>query len=151
MVKILGGPKHTLALPLKFLGGPWPPWPPRFRHPCSQQFSKHRYLPWGFPKGGIPVKDLCVLLHREGGYHEIVNALSQCAVGQVANLLYLYFGLACTCVLLHFLTYLIAQIICIIAAPKVLKLKLKKSHSLKSINCYFFKKNSLYQSACKSQ
>ena len=28
MVKILGGPKHTLAHPLKFLGGPWPPWPP---------------------------------------------------------------------------------------------------------------------------
>ena len=25
MVKILGGPKHTLAHPLKFLGGPWPP------------------------------------------------------------------------------------------------------------------------------
>ena len=28
MVKILGGPKDTLAHPLKFLGGPWPPWPP---------------------------------------------------------------------------------------------------------------------------
>ena len=83
----------------------------RFLSYSSQRLSKHKYLPWGFPKGGIPVKDLCTENPRppaqrvEGGYQEIVNALSQCAVGQVANLLYLYCGLACTCVLLHLLTY----------------------------------------------
>ena len=43
VVKILGGPKHTLAHPLKFLGGPWAPWPPRFCHPCCRGPGKNHY------------------------------------------------------------------------------------------------------------
>ena len=71
--------------------------------------------------GGIPVKDFGVLLHRDGQIcGECKCTISMCcwSGGQPAVLV-LQKGR--TCVSPCSFTYLIAQIICIIAAPKVLK------------------------------